>query len=182
MVIYIHGFGGSGEGVKASKFREYFKLKNKRFIAPSLSYNPTLAINTLKEIINSFDEDIFLIGSSLGGYYATYLEDFAKKIVLINPATKPYETLKRALGFAKNYFDNSKFEWNENHLNLLKKYKKEPKKLEKYMLLLQKGDEILDYKDAVKKYNGANIVLEDGGSHSFDGIERYFEKVEKFFL
>ncbi|NPA28408.1 MAG: esterase, partial [Epsilonproteobacteria bacterium] len=64
MIIYIHGFGGSGEGVKASLFREYFKKRNKRFIAPTLSYTPKLAILTLKELIESFNEDIYLIGSS----------------------------------------------------------------------------------------------------------------------
>jgi predicted esterase YcpF (UPF0227 family) len=47
--------------------------------------------------------------------------------------------------------------------------------------LLQTGDELLDYKDAQKKYEGAKVIIEDGGSHGFDNIERYFEDIKRFF-
>lgn len=50
------------------------------------------------------------------------------------------------------------------------------------MLLLQKGDETLDYTEAVNKFANATLVIEEGGSHSFDNIERYFEKTEEFLL
>ena len=63
MVIYIHGFGGSGEGSKAKAFREYFKAIGEDFIAPSLSYVPQLAIQTLEELIESYHGDIYLVGS-----------------------------------------------------------------------------------------------------------------------
>ncbi len=48
MIIYIHGFGGSGEGAKDKVFREYFKIIEESFIAPSLSYVPELANNLFK--------------------------------------------------------------------------------------------------------------------------------------
>ena len=86
MTIYIHGFGGSGEGVKAKLFREYFKDKKEGFIAPSLSYIPELVIKTLEELIESYNSDVTLIGSSLGGYYAIYLsQKYSLKTVLLNP-------------------------------------------------------------------------------------------------
>lgn len=81
---------------------------------------------------------------------------------------------------ALNYYDLSKFDWSEQYLNMLKGYKVEPKEQENFMLLLQKGDEVLDYKEAYKLLPDANIVLEEGGNHSFDGIERYFDKVNNF--
>ncbi|HIP11485.1 MAG TPA: hypothetical protein EYG73_02080 [Arcobacter sp.] len=55
MIIYIHGFGGSGQGSKAKIFREYYK--NKSFIAPSLPYVLALAIQTLDELLN-YDEAV----------------------------------------------------------------------------------------------------------------------------
>jgi len=183
MVIYIHGFGGSGQGSKARAFREYFKSIEEDFIAPSLPYNPKLAIESLKELIASYKGDVCLIGSSLGGYYASYLSDMyeVNKVVLINPATKPYETLKRALGKAPNFYDDTTFTWDTNHINILKKLDKDEFKKEKFMVLLQKGDELLDYKDAIKKYKDAKVIVEDGGSHSFEGIENHFENIREFF-
>jgi len=156
MIIYIHGFGGSGEGSKAKAFRDYFHS--------------------------------IVIGSSLGGYYATYLSQMqeVKKVVLINPATKPYETLKRALGEAPNFYDNSYFQWNDKHIEMLKAYQTDGlhihvKGSKDFLVMLQNGDELLDYKEAVEKYDGCQILVEEGGSHSFDGIERHFETIREFF-
>jgi len=187
MIIYIHGFGGSGEGSKAKAFRDYFHSIGEDFIAPSLSYVPELAIGTLKELIKSYHGEVYLIGSSLGGYYATYLSQMeeVKKIVLINPATKPYETLRRALGEASNFYDGSYFQWSDKHIEMLKSYKSDSFLLhirrDDFLVMLQKGDELLDYKDALMKYDGCQVVVEEGGSHSFEGIERHFERIRAFF-
>ena len=183
MIIYIHGFGGNGSGSKAKAFRKYFKTIDEKFIAPSLSYVPQLAIETLKDIINLYDKDVYLIGSSLGGYYTTYLSNMpqVKKVVVINPATKPYETLKRSLGQAPNFYDDSTFEWNDTHIKSLEKLNTNEIDTEKFMVLLQKGDELLNYKDAQKKYQDTNLIIEDGGNHSFIGIENHFEHIIKFF-
>jgi len=98
MIIYIHGFGGSGEGSKAKAFRKYFNSIGETFIAPSLSYVPELAIKTLEELIESYHGDVCLIGSSLGGYYTMYLaQKYNLKAVLINPSISPVQTLQRSL-------------------------------------------------------------------------------------
>ncbi|OQX58978.1 MAG: hypothetical protein B5M52_04355 [Helicobacteraceae bacterium 4484_230] len=49
------------------------------------------------------------------------------------------------------------------------------------MLLVQKGDELLDYREAVEKYDGCRMIIDEGGSHGFDGIERHFERIRIFF-
>ncbi|MEN4045224.1 esterase [Sulfurimonas sp. NW15] len=181
MIIYIHGFASSGEGYKAKLFREYFINKNEKFMAPSLSYIPELAIQTLEEIIKNSQEKVSLMGSSLGGYYATYLaHKYNLKAVLINPSTYPYSTLQKTLGFMQSFYDGSCFEWRESHLQMLKKYEVQEPKQENFMLLLQKGDETLNYKEAADKFDKATLMIEEGGSHSFDNIERYFEKTETF--
>lgn len=183
MIIYIHGFGSSGQGGKSSQFREYFKGKEIPFIAPSLSYVPELAISTLEELIESYDE-VTLMGSSLGGFYAMYLsEKYGLKAVLINPAMNSSRTLKRVLSLkAHNYYDESSFEWNEAHVDMLKKYITHEVHDNNYFMLLQKGDDVLDYKEALAKIPKAKLVLEEGGSHPFDGIERYFSQIEEFLL
>ena len=180
MIIYIHGFGSHGLGSKASSFRTYFKERGEAFIAPSLSYIPDLAIQTLEELIESY-EDVKLIGSSLGGYYTLYLaQKYGLKAVLINPSIYPYATLKKVLGKAPSFYDESYFSWKEPHLEMLKKYETDSVIQEDVMLLLQKGDETLDYREAVTKLPNAKQIVEEGGSHSFDGIERYFDEVDDF--
>lgn len=183
MIIYIHGFGGSGEGSKARAFREHFRAKGVGFIAPTLSYNPELAIKTLDELIDSYKEDIFLIGSSLGGFYTLYLSQkkCVKKAVLINPSITPWSTLQRAVGYAPNFYDESCYKWCETHLETLKNYETKELDREKIFLLVQKGDELLNPEDALAKLHGCKMLVEEGGNHGFEGVERYFEEIEKFF-
>jgi len=180
MIIYIHGFGSHGLGSKANAFRNYFKDRGEAFIAPSLSYIPNLAMQTLEELIESYD-DVKLIGSSLGGFYTLYLaQKYKLKAVLINPSIYPYITLKKVLGEAPSFYDESYFTWMESYLKMLKKYETDLVAQEDIMLLLQKGDETLDYKEALTKLPNAKQVVEEGGSHSFEGIERYFVEVNDF--
>lgn len=183
MTIYIHGFGGSGCGVKAELFRSYFRDTGQPFIAPSLSYVPHLAIKTLEEMIESYGGRVNLIGSSLGGFYAIYLaERYALKAVLINPSVKPYKTLKKVLGMAPNFYDESSFEWKESHLEMLKEYRVEVKKQQNFFVLLQKGDELLDYREAVNKLPDAKFAIEEGGNHSFENVEKYFDEIKGYLI
>lgn len=184
MIIYIHGFGSSGQASKAKLLRSYCQSKGIRFIAPSLSHIPDLAIGTLSELIESYleNEKVYLMGSSLGGYYSLYLSDkYDLKAVLINPAVNAPETLQRALGHGKSYYDNSAYEWNESHLDMLVNYEIEEPTVENLLVLLQKGDEVLDYEEAVECLEGAKMVVEEGGTHSFEGLERHFETIFSFF-
>ena len=183
MIIYIHGFGGSGEGSKAKAFRRYFNSMGEPFIAPSLSYVPELAVKTLEELIGSYREEVSLIGSSLGGYYATYLAKnmYVRNVALLNPSVHPTVTLGRAVGDAPNFYDESSYKWTQKHLEMLKKYETTQIEKHKLMLLVQKGDELLDYREAVEKYDGCRMIIDEGGNHGFDGIERHFERISIFF-
>lgn len=74
-------------------FEEWFFIAEENyvgidFIAPSLSYVPELTIKTLEELIESYRKEV-------------------KRVVLINPSVNPSETLKRAIGNAPNFYDNS---------------------------------------------------------------------------
>lgn len=186
MIIYIHGFGSSGRGMKSLRLRDFFVSKKRAIIAPSLSYIPELAIDTLEQLIHSYDEEIVLMGSSLGGFYAIYLaEKYGLKAILINPAVDSSKTLKRVLNLektAKNYYDDSRFAWTENHVNMLLQYRVKEVKKGKYFLLTQKGDEVLDYQEAVEKLSGHQMHVQEGGDHAFANIEDYFEEIEAFIL
>ncbi|MDD3595419.1 YqiA/YcfP family alpha/beta fold hydrolase [Sulfuricurvum sp.] len=184
MIIYIHGFGSHGMGAKANILRRYCQERNIRFIAPSLSTIPDLAITTLEELIEAFrpTENVYLVGSSLGGYYALYLSHkYHIPCVLINPAIHPYRTLEKALEYVPSFYDQSVYEWNGSHLDMLRKYDVNPPCGEKTLLLVQTGDEVLDYTEAVEKLSDGKVVIEEGGNHGFEGFENYCESIVKFF-
>jgi predicted esterase YcpF (UPF0227 family) len=186
LVIYVHGFGSSAYGTKSQLFKEHYKKLGIDFLAPSLPNIPKLAMENLKELIihnQKHYKKICLIGSSLGGFYAIYLSKiFNLKAVIINPSVNPDTRLEEALPKAVNYFDLSNFEWTQNHLNTLKEYKVNTHT--DIMLLVQKGDELLDHKEACEKFDyldKQNIIIEDGGNHSFENIESKFDNIDRFF-
>jgi len=93
--------------------------------------------------------------------------------------------LKRVLAFGerqKNYYDNTLFDWTAEHVDMLLSYRVNEVKNGKYFLLLQTGDEVLDYQEALAKLPNAKTVVEEGGTHPFEGIERHFETLKAFLL
>lgn len=138
----------------------------------------------MEDLINSCKQDVYLIGSSLGGYYSLYLSQNknVKKVVLINPSVNPVRTLSSAIGNAQNFYDGSYFSWQKQHLELLEKYETTQVNKFKILLLSQKDDEVLDYSEAVKKLDGCEMIVEEGGNHSFEGIQRHFTNIKNFIL
>lgn len=184
MIIFIHGFGSDGFGSKATLLRQYCAEHNIAFIAPSLSTIPDLAISTLEELIIQWQryEEVKLVGSSLGGFYAMYLAGKYKlPVVLINPSMAPAFTLQKRIGEAVNFHDFSSYEWNDTHVQSLEKYQCSFSG-QRCLLLVQTGDDVLDYKLAVDKLPDAKHVIEQGGSHGFDGFERYLDETLEFIL
>jgi len=176
-ILYIHGFQSCGEGQKSSALKAYFGADY--ILAPNLPYAPLEAIAFLKRLIEK-EKITLLVGSSLGGFYATHLAEYFKmSAVLINPATIPFITLERHLGWKERFCDGDKFEVTAKYLEQLKRLKVEPK-VGNYLVLLQSDDELLNYKDAQELYVNQRIILEYGGNHRFENIEDYFSMIERF--
>ncbi len=189
MLIYIHGFNSSPESYKASLLESYASKINMPDVLeiPALSFDPALAMDQLLEIIQKYQQHngvrpLCFIGSSLGGYYATYLaEKFDSRVVLINPAVKPYELFEGYLGFNRNLYTGEEYMLTMAHVEQLKKYNvKEISKPDRYLLMLQTGDEVLDYNLALEKYAAVPSIVEEGGGHEFSGFDRHLETVLAF--
>jgi len=182
-ILYIHGFASSGLGAKARQVRNHF---GDGALAPSLAYVPDLAVDTLEQLLRRArkrQEPVGLIGSSLGGYYALWLaERFGLPAVLINPSIRPWETLAAHTGTGTNYYDGARFEWTPRHVESLLRYRvSAPTRQERYLLMLQTGDEVLDYRQALEILPGARKIVEEGGDHTFRDFERHLPAIEEFF-
>ena len=94
----------------------------------------------------------------------------------------PYKTLENYIGEAPNFYDGSSFSWDENHVDMLNDYIVDEVDKNKFMLLVQKGDELLNPQEAIDKFDGAKVIAKEGGNHSFAGIELYFDTIKEFLL
>jgi len=176
-ILYLHGFASCGEGNKSSELKNFFGADN--VVAPDLPPSPLDAIRMIEEILKATRFNV-LAGSSLGGFYATYLaEKYSMKAILLNPSTQPWETLLPHLGWQKRFCDEEVFEFKSIYLEQLKTLQTAPQK-GKYLLLLQSGDEVLDYTKAQSLYNTHKIIVEYGGNHRFENIDEYLSMIEKF--
>lgn len=175
MIIYLHGFNSSGASAKGQYLKQ--QLDDITVLTPSYHYDPARAIDMLQHLIETslaLDSNIMLAGSSLGGYYAQYLAHYYRlKQVLINPALMPLSTLDNCLGENVNFYTGERYELKERHLDTLRALDvpvpcSEPATT---LLLLDEGDEVLDYRTAVERYRAcAEVRLFDGGDHAFQHL------------
>lgn len=175
--VYLHGFLSSPDSKKAQELRQYFADHNieRQILIPALDFSPEQAIQQGSDAIQALQqqegiEQVFVMGSSLGGFYATYLSQTENiKAVLINPAVRPYELLDKYLGPNKHYYDGQTYFLEMKHIKQLKKLEIESISDPNDVLLMQQtGDETLDYRLACSKYSNCPSWIESGGSHSFD--------------
>lgn len=179
MILYLHGFASCGDSAKTRLLKEYFG--EGEIYSPDLPVRPGRAVAFIDAVIREKKADL-LIGSSLGGFYASYFcEKYGIKTVLINPSTEPHITLEPYVGINSFWCSGEPFVWKRSYLEELKAYcidtVKEPSS---YLLLLQKGDEVLDYRIALQKYEGAELFLQEGGNHRFENLHAYLEEIKSF--
>jgi predicted esterase YcpF (UPF0227 family) len=185
-LLYLHGFNSSPQSLKAQQVSSYMQGRGCEdlFICPQIPVEPEHAIKFLEQLVDDELEtcEVSFAGSSLGGFYATYLaEKYKSTAVLVNPSVKPYETLRPYLGENKFYFEDGCWEFNETHIEQLKAIEIETvEDASRYLVLLQTGDEVLDYREAEAKYRHSWCIIEQGGDHSFVGFERHLPDIMKF--
>jgi len=125
---------------------------------------------------------VAVAGSSLGGFYATVLaEQYGCRAVLINPAVRPQLLLQKYIGENVNYYTDEHWQFDSTHVEQLRQLDVEHiSQPDRYLLMLQTGDETLDYRDAEAKYVGCPAIVEQGGDHSFAGFERHIPRMLEF--
>lgn len=178
--LYLHGFLSSPASEKAQQMMALFRQSPSlgTLSAPFIHFAPDEAIALAEECLAELKakhDKVWIVGSSLGGFYATYLaEKHGIPAVLINPAVRPFELFRHYLGEHTHYHTGDKLLLEDFHLQQLEAlncaYLTYPENL---LLLLQTGDETLDYRHAAQFYRECPAWLQGGGDHSFqEFIER----------
>ena len=150
-------------------------------LSPDVPVAPDEAIAFLRHLIETHAVTL-LIGSSLGGFYATMLAaEFDTDAVLLNPSVHPYVTLLAYVGINTFWCNGKSFEWKRSYLLQLSRMAEAMQLPDvRLLVLLQSGDEILDHTVAASTYRGYDLVIEQGGNHRFENLPDYLDRIEKF--
>jgi predicted esterase YcpF (UPF0227 family) len=184
MILYLHGFNSTPQSAKAQYFRRYLEERGRggEFVCPQLPHRPSLAMQVAEaELVRFPQQQLTLVGSSLGGFYATWLaEKHDLRAVLINPAIDPHLGLRGYLGPQQPYHDGERYELTEQHLREWQALFVTKVRPERYLLLVETGDEVLDYRAAVRKYLGAKQIVVQGGDHSLASFPEHVPLILNF--
>lgn len=184
MLLYIHGFNSSSLSGKAQEMRRWLETQGRadEWVCPDLPHRPGQAIAVLSDLIQSASQPPKLVGSSLGGFYATVLAArFGLKAVVINPAVHPGILLRPALGVQKSWHSDATYEFTQSHLDELHALDlPAPANPEHILLMQERGDEVLDWQDALGFYRDCHQLVFRGGDHGFTRFRDVLELIDRF--
>lgn len=183
-LLYLHGFLSGPASRKAQDLRERMRQRGlgDAFVCPQLPVSPKAAIALAESLLVP---GTTVAGSSLGGYYATWLCEqhpgLVRGAVLINPAVIAHVSLEPYLGPQKNLYTGEAFDFTQEHIAEMRALEiATPARSEAYWLLVEEGDETLDYREAVAKYAQSQQTVLPGGNHTFSRWHDYLDDVIDF--
>ena len=185
MILYLHGFRSSPHSFKAQLIADKMVAlgRGNDYHCPQLPASPQAAIDLAQTIVAQADAaDITLIGSSLGGYYATWLaEKIGCRAVLLNPAVTPPRDLEQYVGITTAYHSEAVFEFKRDYIAELEQLAiARITRPERYLLLAATGDEVLDWRDMVAHYPGCRQQIITGSDNGLSDFAQYIDQVLAF--
>lgn len=184
-IIYLHGFQSSALSIKGQQLKQYFAQNSQVEVhLPDLNQAPSQVMQQMSVLIESL-EDVLLVGSSLGGFYATQLvAKYGVPAVLINPAMRPWQLFRQLFTDVEMpYQVTPNWLLDDTQLDQLEQMALPfVQDADKILVLLQQGDEVLDYREAQRYYSGglhrALVIIESQGNHA---MENFAEKIPMSF-
>lgn len=180
--IYIHGFNSSGSAPKSRQLEQALQALPVEYCSPDLPHQVQPALAALELLIDD-KQPVTFVGSSLGGFYAIYLAHRYPnaKAILVNPALSPWQLLENEQTEYQNPFTGEKFSVGKEQLVQIKQFSIETiHKPERFLLLLQSDDEVLNYHEALAKFPHSPKVIRQGGGHLFTDFEQVIPTIIEF--
>ncbi|MCM2327726.1 MAG: hypothetical protein NDI88_07565 [Lysobacter sp.] len=177
-LLYLHGFISSPASRKAVMLGDYLRgqAPGIEYLVPALHHRPAKAMAQVERLCADRDPaGLVVVGSSLGGFYATVAaERTGCRAVALNPAVHPQGHFGRYLGPQANLYTGERFDLTREHVEELAAM--DPPAITRpgrYWLIVETGDEVLDYREAVAYYAGAFQSVVQGGDHSLASFPEF---------
>ncbi len=184
MIVYLHGFRSSPQSRKAQLLRERLHQRGlaDQYVCPALPASPRMASELALFAARAKSPDrVALVGSSLGGYYATWVaERLGCRAVLLNPAITPARDLQAHIGRQPVFFNEDEIDFRPEYIDELRALDSGVTRPERYFLIAATGDTVIDYRMMVAKYHGARQRVIDGGDHELSDFAQYVDEVLSF--
>jgi predicted esterase YcpF (UPF0227 family) len=185
MILYLHGFRSSPRSFKARVVQDRLTAAGRadELICPQLPASPREAMELVLKLVERYPADeLAVVGSSLGGFYATWLaERQGCRAVLLNPAVDPLKSLDKHVGVTTSWHSGEPFEFKREYIDELAALRVEKiTRPERYFLVAATGDEVLDYRDMVAHYAGARQHVLEGSDHAISEFAQYVDEVLAF--
>jgi len=186
-IIYLHGLNSAPASIKARALGAAIAAlpadERPEYFVPALHHRPAEAVRAVDAWLDAREPaTLAFVGSSLGGYYATYFaERRDARAIVINPSVRPYSDLERYLGPQRNLYTGAAYELTREHFDELRTLRVGTiTRPERYLLMAQSGDEVLDWREAVGYYGGAWQFVQGGGDHAFQDFEAQIPALLRF--
>lgn len=179
-LIYLHGFRSSPQSAKARALSQRLADRGfaDRFVCPQLPVSPRLAWQTILALHPSADD--VMVGSSLGGYYARAVAAQVRdlRVIALNPAVDPAQTLAGQLGTQRGWHDDVPFEFLPSYLEELRILRVEQLQApERCLLVAARGDELISWRDMVAAWRGSRVLVLATSDHAMTDFDCYIEAV-----
>lgn len=185
-LLYLHGFRSSPQSAKARLMaaRVHASHPSVTWWCPQLPPSPRAAAALIDHGTAGWPaERMAVAGSSLGGFYATWLaQRRGCKAVVLNPATDPARDLAAHIGEQTVWHDPAeRFFFRSEYIDELRALASGPLRTpERFFAVIAKGDELLDWREMAARYAGAPSLLLDGGDHALSDFEQHLGAVFDF--
>jgi predicted esterase YcpF (UPF0227 family) len=184
-LLYLHGFRSSPHSAKARRMAEWVREHRPGlcWLCPQLPPSPREAIAQQLDYVRDWPmASSAVVGSSLGGFYATALaERLGWRAVLLNPAIDPARDLAKYIGENKAWHSDEQFYFRAEYVDELRALA--PARLtrpERYFAIIAKGDEVLDWREMNARYAGCRIKLLEGGDHALSDFDDHLPDITAF--
>lgn len=182
-LLYLHGFRSSPQSAKARLMAQHIAeaFPDVVWHCPQLPPSPRIALEMVLEATAAWpSESMAVVGSSLGGFYATRVAERRDcRAVLLNPAVYPARDLQKYIG--------AQIQWHapEEAFFFQPHYVQELEDLacgeitrpERYFCLIAKGDEVLDWREMQARYAACQLLLLEGGDHAISDFAQHLSRV-----
>lgn len=185
-LLYLHGFRSSPQSAKAQLMAARVAADHPgvTWRCPQLPPSPREAAALIAAATDGWPaERMAVVGSSLGGFYATWLaERRGCRAVLLNPAVDPARDLAAHIGQQTAWHDpRQHFFFRPEFIGELRALQAGPlADPGRYLAVMAKGDELLDWREMSARYAGAHTLLLEGGDHALSDFPAQLDAVLAF--